>query len=305
MEMLFGILALAPLGVAIACLSARRRVRRQLREMSEALADVKSGNGNRRVLSAPGELTSPLAYQINEIVRSYEDRLAAYRKREEANRQLMTSLSHDVRTPLTTLIGYLDAVQAGVVEGEERDGYVETARRKAHDLKEYVDVLFDWFKLNSDEFPLDPVPMEMAELTRNVLADWIPVFEEKGIAYEVDIPEAPLMARLDADAYARIVGNIVQNAVSHSQAGRVTVRMSRQDGSVRLCVADDGIGIGEEDLGHIFERLYKCDRSRSERGGGLGLSISRQLTERMGGTIRAESAPGRGTTFTLLFPLVE
>ena len=80
----------------------------------------------------------------------------------------MTSLSHDVRTPLTTLIGYLDAAHKGLVTGRDRDDDIETARRKAHDLKEYIDVLFDWFKLNSDEFALEIQSVEAAELTRNI-----------------------------------------------------------------------------------------------------------------------------------------
>ena len=91
----------------------------------------------------------------------------------------MTSLSHDVRTPLTTLLGYLDATHKGLVTGKDRDDYIETARRKAHDLKEYIDVLFDWFKLNSNEFALEIQSVEVAELTRNILIDWIPIFEDK------------------------------------------------------------------------------------------------------------------------------
>ena len=120
-----------------------RRVKKQILEMSDVLEDVKNGNGNRRILSEIHELAAPLAYEINDIVLSYENRLSAYRQTEETNRQLMTSLSHDVRTPLTTLIGYLDAAHKGIACGKERDDYIETARRKAHDLKEYIDVLFD------------------------------------------------------------------------------------------------------------------------------------------------------------------
>lgn len=106
---------------------------------------------------------------------AYESRLSTVRQTEETNRQLMTSLSHDVRTPLTTLIGYLDAAHKGLVTGKDRDDYIETARRKAHDLKEYIDVLFDWFKLNSNEFALEIQSVETAELTRNILIDWIPI----------------------------------------------------------------------------------------------------------------------------------
>lgn len=119
--------------------------------MSDVLEDVKNGNGNRRILSETHELVAPLAYAINDIILSYENGLSAYRQTEETNRQLMTSLSHDVRTPLTTLIGYLDAAHKGIVDGKERDDYIETARRKAHDLKEYIDVLLtgsSWVQMN-------------------------------------------------------------------------------------------------------------------------------------------------------------
>ena len=112
------------------------RVKKQIAEITDALIDVKNGNGNRRILSAANEMVAPIAYEINEIVVSYENRLSLVRQTEETNRQLMTSLSHDVRTPLTTLIGYLDAAHKGLVTGKDRDDYIETARRKAHDLKE-------------------------------------------------------------------------------------------------------------------------------------------------------------------------
>ena len=139
---------IALFSILVSCF-AIRRVKKQIAEITDALIDVKNGNGNRRILSATNELVAPLAYEINEIVVSYESRLSTVRQTEETNRQLMTSLSHDVRTPLTTLIGYLDAAHKGIVTGKDRDDYIETARRKAHDLKEYIDVLFDWFKLNS------------------------------------------------------------------------------------------------------------------------------------------------------------
>ena len=103
-----------------------RRVKKQLLEISDVLEDVKNGNGNRRILSETHELVAPLADAVNDIVLSYENGLSAYRQTEETNRQLMTSLSHDVRTPLTTLIGYLDAAHKGIVDGKERDDYIET-----------------------------------------------------------------------------------------------------------------------------------------------------------------------------------
>ena len=276
-----------------------RRVKKQIAEMTDALVDVKNGNGNRRILSATNELVSPLAYEINEIVVSYESRLSIVRQTEETNRQLMTSLSHDVRTPLTTLIGYLDAAHKGLVTGKDRDDYIEIARRKAHDLKEYIDVLFDWFKLNSDEFALEIQSVEAAELTRNILIDWIPIFEDKQVDYDIDIPEQPVRVRLDTDSYMRIINNLIQNVIAH----KIKIALSKQGNNLRLLLADNGVGIEKEDLKHIFERLYKCDKGRSEKGSGLGLSIVHQLVEKMGGSITVESLPGKGTEFMLLFPL--
>ena len=280
-----------------------RRVKKQIAEMTDVLVDVKNGNGNRRILSETNELTAPLAYEINEIVVAYESRLSTVRQTEETNRQLMTSLSHDVRTPLTTLLGYLDATHKGLVTGKDRDDYIETARRKAHDLKEYIDVLFDWFKLNSNEFALEIQSVEAAELTRNILIDWIPIFEDKQVDYDIDIPEQPVRVRLDMDSYMRIINNLIQNVIAHSHADKIKISLSKKENSMELLLADNGVGIEKEDLKHIFERLYKCDKGRSEKGSGLGLSIVHQLVEKMDGNITVESLPGKGTEFMLLFPL--
>ena len=305
MELLvFVSVAIAIISVFI-CGFVIRRVKAQINGMLDALEDIKAGNGNRRILSATDEFTASIAYEVNDIVSSYEKELSSFRQAEEVNKQLMTSLSHDVRTPLTTLIGYLDAAHKGIVTGKDKDEYVEIARRKAHDLKEYIDVLFDWFKLNSDEFVLSIDPVEAVELTRNILIDWIPIFEDKQIDYSIDIPEQPFRVRLDPDAYMRVLNNLIQNVIVHSHANKIQISLSKQDGNMKILVADNGVGIEKDDLKHIFERLYKCDRGRSEKGSGLGLSIAHQLVEKMNGTITAESTPGNGTMFALYFPLVD
>lgn len=305
MELVILTLAAIVIISIIICSTVIRRVKKQIHRMVDVLTDIKAGNGNRRILSAADELTSPIAYEINDIVLSYESKLSSFRQTEEINKQLMTSLSHDVRTPLTTLIGYLDAAHKGVVTGKEKDEYVEIARRKAHDLKQYIDVLFDWFKLNSDEFIMAIDTVEAVELTRNILIDWIPIFEDKAIEYSIDIPEQPFHVRLDSDAYMRILNNLIQNVLAHSHANKIEMTLSRQNGNIKIVIADNGIGIEKEDLKHIFERLYKCDKGRAEKGSGLGLSIVHQLVEKMNGTITVESTPGKGTTFALFFPLAD
>ena len=278
------------------------RTKKQIADMSDILEEIRGGNGNRRILSGTFELTAPLAWQINAIVRSYEEQLSLCRQTEETNKRLMTSLSHDVRTPLTTLIGYLDAVHRGIVAGAERDDYVETARKKAHDLKEYIDVLFDWFKLGSGEFSMHMAMTDLTGLTRELLVDWIPILEERQIEYIIQIPEQPFRAEVDPDAFLRILNNLIQNVLVHSQADRVEISLSRQNQKIILTVSDNGTGMEKEDLKHIFERLYKCDRGRTQQGSGLGLPSVQQLMEKMGGKIDAESTPGQGTVFILFFP---
>ena len=289
------------------CSSVRtvRRVKKEISEISDALEDIKNGNGNRRILAETHELIAPLAYAINDIILSYEKRLSAYHQTDETNRQLMTSLSHDVRTPLTTLIGYLDAAHKGIVDGKERDDYIETARRKAHDLKEYIDVLFDWFKLGSNEFSMNIAEIDLTELTRNILIDWIPIFEDTQVDFTIDIPEQPFRVQIDPDGYMRILNNLIQNVISHSHADKIEIALSEQNRNIKILLSDNGIGIGKEDLKHIFDRLYKCDKGRSEKGSGLGLSIVHELVEKLNGTITADSTPGKGTIFTLFFPLID
>ena len=282
-----------------------RRVKKQISEISDALEDIKNGNGNRRILAETHELIAPLAYAINDIILSYEKRLSAYHQTDETNRQLMTSLSHDVRTPLTTLIGYLDAAHKRIVDGKERDDYIETARRKAHDLKEYIDVLFDWFKLGSNEFSMNIAEIDLTELTRNILIDWIPIFEDTQVDFTIDIPEQPFRVQIDPDGYMRILNNLIQNVIAHSHADKIEIALSEQNRNIKILLSDNGIGIDKEDLKHIFDRLYKCDKGRSEKGSGLGLSIVHELVEKLNGTIVANSTPGKGTIFTLFFPLID
>ena len=250
-----------------------RRVRTQLALIKDALDDIKGGNLNRRILAGENDMTKTICYDINKIAVNSQAQLIRQRQSEQAYKRLMTSLSHDVRTPLTTLIGYLDAAHKGIVTGKDRDDYIETARRKAHDLKEYIDVLFDWFKLNSNEFAMDINTVEAAELTRNILIDWIPIFEDRQIDYNIDIPEQPFRVKLDTDGYMRILNNLIQNVISHSHADKIEIFLSKQEKNMQIRLTDNGIGIEKEDLKHIFERLYKCDKGRAEKGSGLGLSI--------------------------------
>lgn len=305
--LLAGVMAVAVFAAISTLLLARkmRQVKRRMQDILETLDDIAQGNSNRRILAKPSDMTSMICYKMNDIVLAFREQVIDLQKAEKTNSQWMTSLSHDVRTPLTTMIGYLDAAQKGIVVGSEREEYIETARLRAHDMKNYVDVLFDWFKLNSNEETFAIRMVELAELTRSLLKDWIPIFENHQLGFDIEIPEECIHVHLDEDAYIRIVNNLIQNVISHSKAAHVRIQVSRHNRDAMIAVADDGRGISKQDLPHVFERLYKCDTARSQKGSGLGLSIVQQLVRKMGGLISVQSEPHQKTEFTVQFPLVD
>lgn len=280
-----------------------KKTKTQLKNLGSVLYDIQEGNGNRRILADKSDLTSELAYKINEIVLQYEKEISNLNLNNEAYKELMTSLSHDVRTPLTTLIGYMDAINRGVVSGEEEEEYFHIARLKAYDLKEYIDVLFEWFKLQSNEIDIVIGKIEITELTRLILKDWIPVIEEHEMEFEIEIPDTPIYINIDKAIFNRIMNNLMQNVMNHSKATKVKINIETKEDRAIICVEDNGIGIDEKDLTHIFERLYKVDRGRSQKGSGLGLAIVKEMVEKMDGKIKVESLKDKCTQFTMTFPI--
>lgn len=282
--------------------SVLRHVRTQLKLIKDALEDIKDGNLNRRVLASKSDMTRQICYGINEIAISSQSRLIQQRQAEQAYKRLMTSLSHDVKTPLASLVGYLEAIENGLVTGQEKDEYIHVASDKAHRLKDFVTALFEWVKLDAKEQIFHFELLDINELSRNIIADWIPILENAGLNYDIEIPDTEYSIRVDPNAYTRIFNNLLQNIMAHSEADHVTLRIAGDAQQVKIMVTDNGKGISSDDLPHIFERLYQCDHSRSARGNGLGLSIAKELVSAHKGKITAASTPGTGTTFTILLP---
>lgn len=279
------------------------RVNGQLSIIKDALEDIKKGNLNRRVLTRKSDMTKTICYSINEIAVSNQAQLIRLRQSEQAYKRLMSGLSHDVKTPLTSLVGYLEAVQEKIVTGEEKEEYIGVALDKAHRLKDFVKLLFEWVKLDAKEQTFQFEIYDLNELTRNILVDWIPILEDKHFTYEINIPETECNIYLDKSAYTRILNNLLQNVLLHSHGDRVAIQVSENTQQANIVVTDNGIGINENDISHIFDRLYKCDESRSHGGSGLGLAITKELVEAHHGVISVESIPKYKTAFSIILPL--
>lgn len=317
MQVLYFLLAISVFINIVLC-SKVISINKKISQSNEVLDDIKKGNGNRKILSKDNDNFSEIVYKINEIVYLYEEKLTEFRKKENANNQLLTSLSHDIRTPLTSIIGYTDAIKKELLKDGLNDkydlqnviennnvieNYIDIVREKSYSLKEYLDNVFDWFKLNSNEFYLDLKDTEITELSRNIIKSWIVIFEEKDIDFDIEIEEKEIICNLDQNAYARVINNIIQNAVEHSKTKKIQISIKESNKKIFITIKDFGVGIEPDDLEHIFDRLYKCDKARNKVGSGLGLYITKELVEKMNGYINVKSEVGEGTEFEITFEI--
>lgn len=278
------------------------RVREQLFDIKDALEDIKNGNLNRRILTRDNDITKTICYNINHIAINSQAQLIKFKQSEQAYKRLMTSLSHDVKTPLASLVGYLEAVHEKIVTENEKEEYIGVALEKAHHLKDFVEALFEWVKLDAREQVFHFEFIDLNELTRDILTDWIPLLEEKGFSYDIEIPETECDIKLDKNAYKRILNNLIHNIIMHSHGSRLSVRITEDGRQATIIVADNGKGIPKKDLPRIFERMYQGDESRGGSGNGLGLSIVKELVTVHGGTIIAECPSHGGTVINITFP---
>ena len=323
MQILYFLLAISVFINIVLC-SKVISINKKICQSNEVLDDIKKGNGNRKILSKDNDNFSEIIYKINEIVYLYEEKLIEFRKMENANNQLLTSLSHDIRTPLTSIIGYTDAIKKELLKDGLKDkydlqnvienhntlennkvieNYIDIVREKSYSLKEYLDNVFDWFKLNSNEFYLDLKDTEITELSRNIIKSWIVIFEEKDIDFNIEIEEKEIICNLDQNAYARVINNIIQNAVEHSKTKKIQISIKEEFRKIFITIKDFGVGIEPDDLEHIFDRLYKCDKARNKVGSGLGLYITKELIEKMNGCIDVKSEVGEGAEFEIMFEI--
>jgi signal transduction histidine kinase len=275
------------------------KTKQKIKQILIALDDIQGGNLNRRVLADSNDITADICYKTNEIVQKYKEQLSQAATAEKMNNQIMTSLSHDVRTPLTTLIGYLDAIHDVSSNVVEREQYIETSRQKAYAIKSYTDDLFEWFKINSNEKLYHFETVDINELSRNIMIEWIPQFDKAGLSYDVEIADNEIIVSLDIIAYNRILNNLIHNTVKHSGGSHIRISINDCDENVVITVSDNGKGIPAKDLPYVFERLYKCDDARRIGGSGLGLYIVYELVKAHGGIVSADSTPNEKTAFII------
>lgn len=277
---------------------------RQIKKINQVLDEIIEGKTDRRILIRKYSLLSDTCYKLNQIMMDNKERIIQTKRQEHRNEKLMTSLSHDIRTPLTSIIGHLDAVHYQYIHGEMNAESVRQAREKAYVLKDYLDDLFQWFKINSKEEKAEMKPLDIVEETRAVFANWVAAFEGNGISYDFVSDMDEIWISMDRVFYERIVNNLLKNAMEHSGASKIWIKIEQTGITAAVKICDNGVGIPEKAIPFVFDRLYKADDARSSKGSGLGLAIVRELVLMQGGKIFVEPRK-KGSCFVMEFPILE
>jgi signal transduction histidine kinase len=223
------------------------------------------------------------------------------RQIEDARRQMVAAVSHDLRTPLASLRLLVEAIDDGVVEGETRERYLREMRTHVETLTALIDDLFELSRIEAGEISWTMERIDLGSLIDGTVASMRGPAEARGVVLAAELPAAGLAANANAEKVQRVLLNLIQNAIRHTPTdGSVTVRARAAPEGVEVEVADDGEGIPAGEGERVFEAFYRGDESRSDDGAGLGLAISRAIVEAHGGKIwLEEGSPGTKVHFTL------
>jgi two-component system, OmpR family, sensor kinase len=260
----------------------------------------------RRVESAARELAAgkqvdPLPVdsddELGELTRAFNEMETQLKRVERARREFIANASHELRTPVFSLGGFVELLQDEQLDAETREEFLATMREQVERLGKLTGDLLDLSRLDAGSLELSPEEVDLSQIARDVVTEFTPALGEHGTELVLRLEGGGVDAFCDPDRAAQIMRILLDNALRHTPEGTpVTVTAAQQNGSAEFAVADGGPGIEAQD--RLFERFYTAD---SARGSGLGLAIAKELAEHMSGQIRLSSRPGK-TVFTLALP---
>lgn len=285
--------------ISIYLIYKRHIEKKRLTQLIDILKEVELGDHGKRGVIPINDEYSEIYYLINKIIRKNQHDIVQINRLSQQNKRMLTSLSHDIKTPIVSLLGYLEAIDKGLIEGYEKEEYFKIALNKAYNLKDYINELFQLLQLESGEYMLECQSYNICEETRKIFIAWVPILEEHDIKYRVDIPQDSIITILDVKAYGRILDNLIKNAIAHSRCTEIAIELIEQEREIKVEISDDGMGIPENSKDMIMDRLYKVDTSRNTEGSGLGLAIVKELSEKSDILLEYNSEEGKGSSFIL------
>ena len=237
--------------------------------------------------------------ELGQLTRTFNEMQAQLRQVDVARKEFIATASHELRTPIFSLAGFVELLQDEDLDEDTRREFLETMSEQVARLQKLSVDLLDLSRLDAGSLELHPEEVDLSELARSIVHEFTPAMTDHATDLDVRLPEQGPDALCDPERVAQIMRILLDNALRHTPAGtHVTVRADRSNGAAGFTVADAGPGLPEGSRAKVFERFYTGDAAR---GAGLGLAIARELAERMDGRLRVSSQPG-GTAFTLELP---
>lgn len=297
------ILAVLTLLFAVFCTAEYFRYKNQTKniaELTRQLDRILTEDTDEKVMSFTGSAEiANLICQMNRLLEDRQKVKADYKKAEIASKKMLSNVSHDIKTPLTVILGYLEIMSDQ--PGENKTA-LKKIQRKATQLMELINEFFTLSKIEAGDTDLTMSKLSINEILRQNVVDFYNILTAKDFDVEIDIPEKDVFVYGNEDAISRILFNLITNVIRYGSDGSyLGVRLREEESTVFINVTDKGKGIAKENLSHVFERLYTLDDSRNKNmgGNGLGLTIAKTLALRMGGDLSLQSIPYEKTTFTL------
>lgn len=274
-----------------------RHISSPLKEMSHMTKEIADGNFDKRIsIDADDE--------IGHLAQSFNNMADNLMKQEELRSSFVANVSHELRSPLTSIHGFAQGMLDGTIDEGNRDKYLQIILDETTRLKKLIRELLDLSQIESGKFPLHLQEFDINEHIRRVLIRYIDRMEDNEIDLEVDFRQERCTVFADSDRIEQVIVNLIDNAIKFTPPhGTISIWTHQTNDSVMVGVGDTGAGIPEEDLPYIFERFYKSDKSHTEKTGtGLGLSIVKRILDQHGKTITVHSALGKGTKFVFYLP---
>lgn len=298
-------LAIGTIFFIILFLAFTKRKMDYLEELNKGLLEISQGNLNFRVPRRSRDELGSLADNINYMAGELNNKIQEERRAENTKNELITNISHDLKTPLTSIMGYLKLIKDKNYRDQEQLGdFVNIAYSKSEKLKSLIDDLFEYTKLTDRGSKLNRKSIRVDELLNQLIEEMIPICEENELIVVKDMPEKKVMADVDADKIVRAFENLLTNAIRYSpKPGEINIKLKDEGNNVTVSFRNKGDGISDEELPLLFERFYRVEKSRSSDtgGSGLGLAIAKGIIELHGGRIWAEYKDGE-ITFHVTIP---
>jgi len=281
---------------------------RPLRELEKGSKHISEGNLDFQLNTKSHNEVGRVVFSYEKMRQELKKSIQKQVKYENNRKELISSISHDLKTPITSIKGYVEGILDGVANTEEKkERYLHVIHQKSLDMDRLIDDLFLFSKLDLNKMPFEFTPVHLPSYVQEVVEQLNLEYQDKGsIVYEMDdVSQTKATISIDEAQIKRVIINLVQNSMKYNNQSdkQVLVKVRNEESQVILSVKDNGIGMSEDELNHAFDMFYRSDQSRNTNNGGsgLGLAIVKHIVLEHKATIKAKSMPDKGTTIQIYF----